>query len=68
MDRTNMPDEYLIGDEACATIEPLLPNVYAGARRHDDRRIMSGIVCFNLLPAPGSDRAAVGFDAQASMS
>jgi transposase len=27
-----------------AAIEPLLPTVYAGARRHDDRRIVSGIV------------------------
>jgi transposase len=44
MDRTNMPDEYLLGDKAWATIEPLLPKVYAGARRHDDRRIISGIV------------------------
>jgi transposase len=39
-----MPDEYLLGDKAWATIEPLLPTVYAGARRHDDRRIISGIV------------------------
>ena len=44
MDRTNMPDEYLLGDKTWATIEPLLPTVYAGARRHDDRRIISGIV------------------------
>jgi transposase len=44
MGRTNMPDEYLIGDKARATIEPLLPKVYAGARRHDHRRIISWIV------------------------
>jgi transposase len=44
MDRTNMPDEYLLGDKTWATIEPLLPKVYAGARRLDDRRIISGIV------------------------
>jgi putative transposase len=44
MDRTNMPDEYWLDDKAWAAIEPLLPKVYAGARRHDDRRIISGIV------------------------
>jgi transposase len=44
MDRTNMPHEYLLDDKAWAAIEPLLPTVYAGARRHDDRRIISGIV------------------------
>jgi transposase len=44
MDRTNMPNEYWLGDKAWATIEPLLPKVYAGARRHDDRRIISGII------------------------
>jgi transposase len=44
MDRTNMPDAYLLDDKTWAAIEPLLPTVYAGARRHDDRRIVSGIV------------------------
>src|SRR3979490_2752935 len=44
MDRTNMPDTYLLDDKTWAAIEPLLPTVYAGARRHDDRRIVSGIV------------------------
>jgi len=44
MNRTNMPDEYMLGDKAWAAIKPLLPEVYAGARRHDDRRIISGIV------------------------
>ena len=44
MDRTNMPNEYWLGDKAWAAIEPLLPKVYAGARRQDDRRIISGIV------------------------
>jgi transposase len=39
-----MADEYLIDDKAWAAIEPLLPKVYAGARRKDDRRIISGIV------------------------
>jgi len=39
-----MADEYLIDDKAWAAIEPLLPKIYAGARRKDDRRIISGIV------------------------
>jgi hypothetical protein len=36
MNRTNMPDEYMLSAKAWAAIEPLLPEVYAGARRHDD--------------------------------
>jgi transposase len=36
--------EYWLGDEAWAAIDPLLPKVYAGARRKDDRRIISGII------------------------
>ena len=44
-----MADEYLLDDKAWAAIEPLLPEVYAGARRKDDRRIISGIV--HVLPA-----------------
>jgi transposase len=39
-----MAHEYWIDDQAWAAIEPLLPKVYAGARRHDDRRIISGIL------------------------
>jgi transposase len=39
-----MAGEYWLSDEAWATIEPLLPKVYAGARRQDDRRIISGII------------------------
>jgi len=39
-----MAGEYWLDDEAWAAIEPLLPKVYAGARRKDDRRIISGIV------------------------
>jgi hypothetical protein len=42
MDSTNMPNEYWLGDKAWAAIEPLLPKIYAGARRQDDRRIISG--------------------------
>jgi transposase len=44
MDRTNMPDDYPLGDKAWAAIEPLRPKVSAGARRQDDRRIISGII------------------------
>jgi len=39
-----MADEYRLDDKAWAAIEPLLPKVYAGARRKDDRRIISGII------------------------
>ena len=39
-----MAGEYWLSDEAWAKIEPLLPKVYAGARRKDDRRIISGII------------------------
>jgi len=39
-----MSGEYWLSDEAWATIEPFLPKVYAGARRKDDRRIISGII------------------------
>jgi transposase len=39
-----MAGEYWLSDEAWAAIEPLLPKVYAGARRVDDRRIISGIL------------------------
>jgi len=36
--------EYWLGEKAWAAIDPLLPKVYAGARRQDDRRIISGII------------------------
>ena len=36
--------EYWLTDAAFAAIEPLLPKVYSGARRKDDRRIISGII------------------------
>ena len=39
-----MGGEYWLSDEAWAAIEPLLPKVYSGARRKDDRRIISGIL------------------------
>jgi len=39
-----MSGEYWLTDEAFAAIDPLLPHVYSGARRKDDRRIISGIV------------------------
>ena len=39
-----MAGEFWLTDEAIAAIAPLLPSVYAGARRKDDRRIISGII------------------------
>jgi transposase len=39
-----MAGEFWLSDEAWAAIDPLLPKVYAGARRKDDRRIISGII------------------------
>ena len=39
-----MTDEYWLDDRAWAAIEPLLPRNRAGARRVDDRRVISGIV------------------------
>jgi transposase len=39
-----MAGEYWLTDAAFAAIEPLLPQVYSGARRKDDRRIISGIL------------------------
>ena len=39
-----MASEYWLNDEAWAAIEPLLPTNYPGARRKDDRRIISGII------------------------
>jgi transposase len=38
-----MAGEYWLDDEAWAAIDALLPKVYPGARRKDDRRIISGI-------------------------
>ncbi len=39
-----MAGEFWLTDEQFAVIAPLLPQVYSGARRKDDRRIISGIV------------------------
>jgi transposase len=39
-----MSGEFWLSDEAWAAIDPLLPKVYSGARRQDDRRIISGIL------------------------
>ena len=39
-----MAGEFWLTEDAFAAIEPLLPKVYPGARRKDDRRIISGIV------------------------
>jgi len=39
-----MAGEYWLSEKAWAAIKPLLPEVYPGARRVDDRRIISGIL------------------------
>jgi transposase len=39
-----MAGEYWLDDEAWAAIEPLLPRNQPGARRVDDRRVISGIL------------------------
>ncbi len=39
-----MRDGYWLSDEAWAAIEPLLPHNQPGARRVDDRRVISGIL------------------------
>jgi hypothetical protein len=39
-----MTSEYMPDDQTWAAIEPQLPKVYAGARRKDDRRIISDII------------------------
>jgi transposase len=40
----SMANEYWLSDCAWAVIEPLLPNNQPGARRVDDRRVISGIL------------------------
>ncbi len=39
-----MREGFWLSDEAWAAIEPLLPHNQPGARRVDDRRVISGIV------------------------
>jgi len=39
-----MAGEYWLSDRAWAAIEPLLPTNQPGARRVDDRRVISGII------------------------
>ncbi|MFL5530942.1 MAG: transposase [Gemmatimonadales bacterium] len=39
-----MAELWMLNDDAWSKIDPLLPKVYAGARRKDDHRIISGIV------------------------
>ena len=39
-----MANEYWLSDRAWASIEPLMPVNQPGARRVDDRRVISGIV------------------------
>ena len=47
-----MANEFWLSDQAWSAIEPLLPKNQPGARRVDDRRVISGIVrsCI-LLPS-----------------
>jgi transposase len=35
---------FWLGDEECGRVEPLLPKGRRGARRVDDRRVISGIL------------------------
>ena len=39
-----MANEFWLSDDAWAAIEPLLPSNRPGARRVDDRRVISGII------------------------
>jgi len=39
-----MSGEFWLSDDAWATIKPLLPTNQPGARRVDDRRVISGII------------------------
>ncbi len=39
-----MAVEYWLIAGAWAAIDPLLPKIYPGARRQDDRRIISGVI------------------------
>ncbi len=39
-----MANEYWLSDRAWASIEPLMPRNQPGARRVDDRRVISGII------------------------
>ena len=39
-----MANEFWLSDDAWAVIEPLLPSNQPGARRVDDRRVISGII------------------------
>src|SRR5215213_11083352 len=42
--RLRMRSKFWLGDEAWAVIEPLLPKNQPGARRINDRRVISGIL------------------------
>jgi transposase len=39
-----MSGEFWLSDQQWSVIEPVLPRVYSGARRVDDRRVISGII------------------------
>jgi len=39
-----MTEGFWLSDQAWAAIKPLLPHNQSGARRKDDRRVISGII------------------------
>jgi transposase len=52
-----MPQLFWLSDESWSIIEPLLPNNQPGARRVDDRRVISGFAPPYRF-APGSAEIA----------
>lgn len=50
-------------DEAWGAIEPHLPQNQPGARRFDDRRVISGIIHMLLHRYPTLDRLGLEFSA-----
>jgi len=51
-----MSGRFWLDDEAGAVIEPLLPQNQPGARRVDDRRVISGIIHLLRSGCPWRDR------------
>jgi len=51
-----MGDLFWLSDEAWAAIEPHLPKTQPGARRVDDRRVISGIVHVEGAAACGNGK------------
>ena len=54
-----MANEFWLSDAQWAVIEPLLPKNQPGARRTDDRRVISGIVHVLKVGCRGQDCPAV---------